>query len=848
MLSNSIISPKYSLLSTLLVCFFVVSLAYGQPTTSLNSPGLTYSWEVSFAKPLPEPVFILKNNNSQVLPATGWTIYFNSIKKAFLYGADTAVFQLKQVNGDLFALTAGKQYQPLAPGSSQRIRISVPDIRNYTEVPAGFYLVYVSAPLKGYLIKNTSLENNSIEPAIAFNTYQQNEKIKAIPEKELPLIFPTPVRYTRNQGSFTINAKTAIVSSSVFQNEASLFATELAGILGTKPAIITKTTANAIQLKEGRSPENGYFLTTDSKGIVITASSPEGMFYGIQSLKTLFSPKVWSAKQQSIAVQAVQVEDAPRFGHRAFMLDVARNFQPKTDILKLLDVLALYKLNTLHFHLNDDEGWRLEIPDLPELTTVGATRGHTLNSFDKLPPSYGSGPDSGNPYGSGYYTRKDFIEILKYAKARHIKVIPEIESPGHARAAIKSMDARYRQYMSQGRQTEAEEYLLRDIADKSVYRTVQGWSDNVMNPALPSTYKFIGKVTDEIVKMYQEAAAPLETIHMGGDEVPEGVWEKSPAVQRLLEKDASIKSVSGVWTYYFTQVNNILKKNYLTLYGWEEIGLKKEMINGKKRWVEDHTVANRNYQTDVWNNIIGTGAEDLAYRLANAGFKVVLSNVTNMYFDMAYNKSFNEHGMNWAGFVDVDKPFYFIPFNYFLTTTEDEYGKPVSQEVFKNKKALTAAGQQNIVGLQGALWTETVGRKGVLEYLLLPKLLGLAERAWSQKPAWALATESVQNGLPYQQAWSAFVSTAGQRELPRLDYYSGGFNYRIPEPGVDSSNGTVKANVQFPGFIIRYTTDGSEPDMNSPVYALPITAKGKITLKVFNQQGRSGKKVTVVNN
>jgi len=843
-----LIYRKCSLLYALLLCFLTISIAFGQQTASSNnSSGLTYSWEVNLKTSLPEPVFRLKNMNSQVLPATGWTIYFNSIKKAFLYGADTATFNLKQVNGDLFALTAGKLYRPVPPGSTQPIHISVPDIRNYTELPAGFYIVYHTNPDIGILLQNTSPDNNSMEPAIAFNTYKNNEQIKPVPEKDLPLIFPTPVIYQRNKGSFTINIQTAIVSAPLFQKEANLLAEELAGILGTKPAIISKNKSGTIYLKAGRAPEHGYILTTNKKNIIITAGSTEGMFYGIQSLKTLFSPEVWAANQTSIAVPAVQVEDAPRFGYRAFMLDVARNFQPKEEIFRILDLLALYKLNVLRFHLNDDEGWRLEIPGLPELTTVGATRRHTLTSFDHLPPSYGSGPNSENTYGSGYYRRNDFIEILRYAAARHIRVIPEIESPGHARAAIKSMDARYRSFIKKNFKTEAEEYLLRDLADASVYRTVQGWSDNVMNAALPSTYRFIGKVTDEIVNMYAEAEAPLETIHMGGDEVPEGVWEKSPAVQKLLAQDPTIKSVSGLWTYYFKQVNNILKKQNLYLSGWEEIGLKKEMINGRKRWVEDLTVADRNYHTDVWNNIIGTGAEDLAYRLANAGFKVVLSNVTNMYFDMAYNKSFNEHGMNWAGFVDVDKPFYFIPYNYYLTTTEDEYGRPVSQEAFKNKKVLTTAGRQNIVGLQGALWSETLGRKGLLEYLLLPKLMGLAERAWAPDPAWAQVTDSVRQDEQYQQAFSTFVSTLGRRELPRLDFYQGGYQYRIPEPGVESRNGIVKANVIYPGFTIRYTTDGSEPDQKSPIYSAPISTKGIISLKVFNTQGRSGKKVTLVN-
>ena len=142
--------------------------------------------------------------------------------------------------------------------------------------------------------------------------------------------------------------------------------------------------------------------------------------------------------------------DAPRFGYRGFMLDVARNFQPKASVLRTLDLLARYKLNKFHFHLTEDEGWRLEIPSLPELTSVGARRGHTLDSSAFLPPAWGSGPLVDRPWGSGFYSRADYAEILRYAAARHIEVIPELEMPGHARAAIKAMEARQRALLKAG--------------------------------------------------------------------------------------------------------------------------------------------------------------------------------------------------------------------------------------------------------------------------------------------------------------------------------------------------------------------------------------------------------------
>jgi hexosaminidase len=246
------------------------------------------------------------------------------------------------------------------------------------------------------------------------------------------------------------------------------------------------------------------------------------------------------------------------------MVDIARNFQSKQQLLKTLDLMALYKLNVLHFHFSDDEGWRLEIPGLPELTTVGARRGHALNDENFLHPSFGSGPDIAS-HGTGFYSKADFIEILKYAKERHIDVIPEIETPGHARAAVASMTARYNRLLKEGQKAEAEQYLLYHPADTSKYKSVQRWYRNVIDVSLPSTYTFLEKVVDEIVLMYKEANAPLETLHFGGDEVPGGVWAGSPAVHRLMKENSSVKTISDLWYYFFGNISEMLGKKGLDI-------------------------------------------------------------------------------------------------------------------------------------------------------------------------------------------------------------------------------------------------------------------------------------------
>ena len=324
-------------------------------------------------------------------------------------------------------------------------------------------------------------------------------------------------------------------------------------------------------LYEGDLMPEDYRLTVNTGGITILASAPAGAFYGIQSLKTLIPPSAVSSPKKEIEIPCVQVKDGHRFPYRAFMIDVARNFQSKSEIIRVLDVMALYKLNVFHMHLTDDEGWRLEIPSLPELTSVGSKRGHPLDAKNNLPPSHGSGGEIENKTGTGYYTSADFIEILKYANKLHIMVVPEMESPGHARSAVKAMNNRYARLMAQGKKDEAERFLLSDPNDKSVYSSAQYWTDNVIDVSLPSTYNFVETVIGDIVNLYKEAGVPLTTINWGGDEVPRGVWEQSPAYLTLKASHPEIQSTADLWYYFYGRVNQLMKARRLFLAGWEEM-------------------------------------------------------------------------------------------------------------------------------------------------------------------------------------------------------------------------------------------------------------------------------------
>ena len=798
------------------------------------------------------------NESDTDLPSKGWTLYFNysgSFPKP-----DSRGLSISYINGDLFKIEPNAAFDGIPAKASvnyQMIRSGTID--NITMNPQGFYLVMASAPGKAIAVPATypepekvflqslaSVSSSAMNPE---NGFAKNLMVKDVASDQLVKVFPSPVSYNTGSGEFKLYAGTRIYAESAFAKEAAYLATELEKVLLLKPGIVklVPTTNSIILQKNMRIVPEGYSLKVSTNGIVISASTPAGAFYGIQSLKTLLPPVSWKVKQNTILLQGLEVVDSPRFGYRSFMLDVSRNFQPKAEIIKILDLMSLYKLNALHLHFSDDEGWRVEMPSLPELTTVGSVRGHTVDNKNNIQPSFGSGGASNLLPGSGHYSRTDFIEILKYAAERHISVIPEIESPGHARAAIKSMENRYAKLMKAGKTAEASRYRLAEPADSSQYRSVQGWDDNVINVALPSAYNFMERVTDDLILMYKEANAPLKTIHFGGDEVPAGVWERSPAYIALRKLNPNIQNTDDLWYYYFGKLNDMVKKRGLYVSGWEEAGMRKTMLDGKPHYIANPDFADDNFHLNVWNNTIGSGAEDLAYRLANGGYKVVLSPVSNQYFDLAYNNSYFEPGYKWGGLIDTDKPYYFIPFDMLKNVKENSQGKPIEKLDQTGKIRLTDYGKSNIVGIQGLLWSENNVNTTKLEYMMLPKLLGLAERAWSKDPEWANSADPAESEQLYKQSWGNFANLLGKRELPRLSYLNGGYSYRIPEPGVRVENKRVLVNIQYPGMEVRYTTDGTEPGMSSPKYTGPVSETGIIRVAAFDVEGRRGRVVEVEN-
>jgi hexosaminidase len=531
------------------------------------------------------------------------------------------------------------------------------------------------------------------------------------------------------------------------------------------------------------------------------------------------------------------------------LLDVSRNFAKKEDVLRLIDLLAMYKINKLNLHLSEDEGWRLEIKGLPELTQIGSKRGHTVDSKNWLTPSYGSGPhpDSENNYGKGFYTREEFIEIIKYADQRHIQVIPEISMPGHARAAIKAMEARYDYFMAKGETEKANEFRLIDPNDKSVYLSAQMYKDNIVCVALPSVYHFYETVVKDIVAMYQEAGLKLTTFNTGGDEVPNGAWAKSPLCVELMKTLPEIKDARQLQGYFLQKAVTIFEKYNLEVAGWEEIVLNKDSQNNIQ---VNPKFKDKKVLPLVWDN---TGKNiDLGYRIANAGYKVVLCNATNLYFDLSYNSDPTEPGLVWAGYQDAIDPYVMTPFDVFKSINFDKYSRLTEKEEIFGRKSqkidanmprqhLKTEAQKNIVGIQGQLWSETIKGSKMLEYFLAPKLFAFAEKAWANAPTWESESAISTRVNSIWAGWAEIANQIGQREFPRLDFLFDGYNYRIAPPGAVIEDGLLKANVAFPGFTIRYTEDGSEPNVNSKEYTNPIKVSGPIKVRSFNTFGRASK-------
>ena len=479
-------------------------------------------------------------------------------------------------------------------------------------------------------------------------------------------------------------------------------------------------------------------------------------------------------------------------------------------------------MSIFHIHITDDEAWRLEIPGLDELIEVSSRRGHTLDERDCLFPAFTWGWDASDmtTLANGYYTRNDFIDILKYAKQRHIKVITEVDMPGHMRAAIKAMNARYHKYIDTDK-AKAEEYLLIDFTDTSKYLSAQSFTDNTINVAMLSTYKFIEKVIDEIAKMYADAGLEFNMFHVGGDEVPHGAWEGS-AISLDFMKQHGMDEIRDLKDYFVQKVLEMLEKHNAQFAAWQDVAL---LRNG----TTNARFANSNILTYCWHAVPDWKGDEIPYKLANAGYPLILCNVTNLYMDMAYNKHQSEPGLHWGGFVDEFTSFDVLPYDIYKSVRRDFSGNLIDiRTATKTKVALDENKRDNIKGIEGQFWAETVRSFSMIEYQLFPKMFGLIERGWNSSPQWAKADDDKE----YETAKQFYNAKISERELPRLNKLN--VNFRIAQPGIKIIDGQLFVNSYIPNAEIRYTTDGSEPTAQSTLWTSPVPCDAKqVKAKAF---------------
>ncbi len=527
-----------------------------------------------------------------------------------------------------------------------------------------------------------------------------------------------------------------------------------------KEGLFTVGSPVETSLIENENPEY-YRITLTPQKAIIEGASQKAVNMGKRMLeRRLITPNTKT-------LPCVVIEDWPDYPYRGLMIDIARNFQTPETMKHIADLMADYRFNRLHFHLTDDEAWRLEIPGLPELTNVGARRGFTLDSHDFLPDIFaGTGNSDHNlPTANGYFTREEFIDFIKYCDDLGISVIPEVESPGHARAAIKAMEARFR---NNGDHT----YRLIEDGDSSTYTTAQLYHDNLMNPALQSTYNFIGKVVDEIALMYSDAGVELVGIHLGGDEVPEGAWDGSQSANELSQR-LGLKGRHELQGEYVKRISAMMKDRGIPLYGWQDIctdydenfhALVAPTIGGMDCWVSPHNID-----------------DNVAVKGVRAGYPVIISNVDYFYMDMLYAPHPEEKGLFWGGYTDE------------LRTLKGYPDSICPQDGTEKGR---------VIGVSGKLFAETIGNSQDMERLLFPKCLGLAERGWNAKPTYS------------DEDFNILIGT---KELDRLSNED--IEWHLRQPGIMIEDGKIFMNSPYADAEIHYTLDGTRPAlMGSSVY------------------------------
>jgi hexosaminidase len=517
--------------------------------------------------------------------------------------------------------------------------------------------------------------------ALTFTCYPLlSQKVHIIPE-------PVEVKLLQDQ-NFSLNSSTLVIAthaSGELGNVAGYLISKISERLKYDLKLASSGSKGIVLLVDptiGQSlGSEGYLLNVGTEQIRITANTPAGVFYGVQSLLQLLPV---SPMNREVVVPGVSIKDYPRFQWRGIMLDVSRHFFSKEYVKRYIDQLAHYKFNRFHWHLTDDNGWRVEIKSYPRLTQVGSWRVPRIGTFNSNdPPKPGEKATDG-----GFYTQEDIKEVVRYARERYIEVLPEIDVPGHSMAAIAAYP---------------ELSVTKDTTTKvnpgSSFSTWYGNGkftmniDNSLNPTDENVYKFLDKVFGEIATLF-----PFEYIHIGGDECYKGYWEKDPNVQAFMKKN-KIKDGNDLQGYFTKRVASIVIGKKKKVIGWDEI-LESQLPPG----------------VDVmsWRGVKG-GIE-----AAHQKRKVVMSPNPQYYLDMG------------QGEPSIEPPIY--DHARLKTVYEHEVTPPGVDSTF-------------ILGGQGNLWTEQVPTTAQVEYMTYPRAFAMAESFWSPGKAkdWNGFIDKVEN-------------------------------------------------------------------------------------------------------
>ena len=478
-------------------------------------------------------------------------------------------------------------------------------------------------------------------------------------------VVPLPQSIVEQKGEpFILEEGVQILAPAELQNEAELLKQYLKNVTWNDLPIVSQRAKRTRYIELVVSPKvtekEGYVMTVNARGVTIQGGSAAGVFYGIQTLR--------KAVKEGVIMNSVVISDNPRFSWRGMHLDCSRHFFPVAFVKKFIDLLALHNMNVFHWHLTDDQGWRIEIKKWPKLISVGSQRTGTIIGTN-------SDLDDHIPYG-GYYTQDEAREIVAYAAARHITVIPEIDMPGHMLAALAS----YPELGCTGGPYQVGHYW-------GVYK-------DVLCVANPKVYEFVEDVLTEIMDIF-----PSEVIHIGGDETPTDKWQECPKCQALNkslgasntpseEFEPLTSHLSPLQAHFTKRVFDFLTAHHRRALGWDEI------LDGSPQ----------NAMIMSWR-----GTEPGA-KAAETGHDVVMTPTTFCYFDYQQTEDVLFEPSRCSGFIPVEKV-------YALDPAPD---------------SLSVAARQHILGAQANIWTEYITNEELVEYQALPRMSALAEVQWTQ--------------------------------------------------------------------------------------------------------------------